>query len=68
MDYSELKAKIARSKESALDMLIMRILERGISKAEINNLAWIYDKLFDYNDLTNSQKDKIITLNYNLNK
>lgn len=65
-DYSELKQFVKRKDVPVIELVIARVVERAIAKAEINYLNWIYERLgWDY-DEENRDNTRTITLNYKI--
>jgi len=65
MNYDELKRKMLDPKIPAIELMIMRIIERCISKAELPILIWIYTHLgwdthLNENDKGDIQQAKLI--------
>ena len=64
--YSQLKEYI-KNKDNmpVVDLLIIRMLESAIAKADLQKLDWVFNRLFpDYKKLP--QKDRTIVLSYNI--
>lgn len=45
MNYKELKAKVLDPNTPCIDLMLMRMIDRCISKAELPILIWIYERL-----------------------
>lgn len=66
MSYDDLKKKMLDPKVPSIELMIMRIIERCISKAELHVLIWIYEKLGWQNKEGVEQDQKIFNLSYGL--
>ena len=59
MSFDELKKKLTQPKIPTIDLMIMRMIERCISKAELPILIWIYSRLGWDGDLSDQDKGDI---------
>jgi hypothetical protein len=66
--YEELRTAIKKkAKVPCLELLIMRIMESAIAKADIKKLDWIFYQLWGKpKDLSTEQKDRVIHLKYSI--
>jgi hypothetical protein len=63
MDYFELKERIEKREGTVLEIMIMRVIERGITTADYQILNWIYTRL---GLLSDDDPDKSISVNYSV--
>ena len=65
--YEELKKEIKNTgRKPCLELLIMRVMESAIAKADIKKLDWIFYQLFGKPNLSQQEKERTIHLKYSL--
>lgn len=67
--YRELKSEIKqKDKKPCLELLVMRVMESAIAKADLKKLDWIFTQLWGKpKDTQEGQSEKVIHLKYSLN-
>lgn len=67
-NYEELKHEIKnKNKIPCLELLVMRIMESAIAKADLKKLDWLFYQLWGKpKELNEEQKDRVIHLKYSL--
>lgn len=66
-NYEELRSEIKnKNKVACLELLIMRVMESAIAKADIKKLDWIFYQLFGKPKDTDNENNRTIYLKYSL--
>ena len=66
--YSELKKEIKlKDKTPCLELLVMRVMESAIAKADLKKLDWIFYQMFGKpKEINNEDRERTIHLKYSI--
>lgn len=68
--YEDLRNEIKNKNQiPCLELLVMRVMESAIAKADLKKLDWLFYQLWGKpKDIDTDQKDRVIHLKYSLNQ